>query len=112
MTADFGAPWYLQGADLILTVAVYALLVRAAFGLVIPAGNAAWLWLGFRNLTDPLIACFSPLNPRGLPITLGILFAAGWLALLRVGLLLAAVSLGWMADPSAQALPGAGGAQG
>lgn len=112
MTADFGAPWYLQGADLVLTMAIYGLLVRAALALLVPAGNTAWPWLRFRRLTDPLIACFAPLCPRGLPPTLTILFAAGWLMLLRVGFLLAAVSLGWMPDPSAQALPGTAGAEG
>ena len=94
MGAEFWDYWYFHIPDLILVALIYVMLARAVIGLVLPTAWDNRLWQAFQRATAPVLVAVGLVTPRSTPTVLCALFGALWLALARVGFIIAMVDLG------------------
>jgi YggT family protein len=86
------AYWYVHLPNYLLAALMYTLLGRFVLGLFMPAGTSSYVWRVFVRLTDPVLAVVRPITPAAVPQPVLLLFAAIWMLLLRVALIVAVTS--------------------
>jgi uncharacterized protein YggT (Ycf19 family) len=84
MTDLFWGYWEYQIPNYLLSAVIWTLLGRFLLGLFVPADWNNYIWRGFRIITDPFVRLTSMVTPQFiLPMFLPI-FAAFWLAAIRL----------------------------
>lgn len=84
--------WYVHLPNYLLAALMYTLLGRFLLALFVSAGSSNYIWRAFVRLTDPVLAALRPVTPAAVPQPVLILFAAIWMLLLRVVLIVIVTS--------------------
>jgi YggT family protein len=84
--------WYVHLPNYLLAALMYTLLGRFVLGLFVSAGSSGYVWRVFVRLTDPVLAAVRPITPAAVPQPVLLVFAAIWMLLLRVALIVAFAS--------------------
>lgn len=92
-TQSFFAHWYFHLPNLILTVLMYALIVRYILSLLLPAD--AVIVRIVNGVTHPVVRGVGAITPRIVPAGGILLFAIVWLFAARIALFLGLVLMGF-----------------
>lgn len=89
-----------QTLNFVLAALMYTLLARFLLSFVFPPDSPNYIFRAFVRLTDPVLAVVRPITPAAVPHLVLLIFAAIWMLVVRILVILAMLP----APPSA---PGA-----
>jgi len=89
------AYWYYHLPNFVLAALMYTLLGRFILTFFVPPGSTNYIYRAFTRLTDPVLAVVRPVTPLAVPPLVLVVFAAVWLFVARLVLLIVLHGAGW-----------------
>ncbi|MCC6947322.1 MAG: YggT family protein [Bradyrhizobiaceae bacterium] len=91
--------WWYHLPNLVLAALMYTLLGRVVLGFIFDENAPNYIWRFFVRVTDPVVRLVRYVTPLDVPHVVVLLFAAVWMFMLRVALLLLLFALGIAPTP-------------